>query len=139
MDKLYTIIDGEPVKLTRFDNKIGSAIHADMEAGRVVFELKPAYWSGSANNLPYGTTAVFISGSYPQMPVKPGSDIKYAGEVGVFRTDQGQEKSYRYLLVESGSQWFYGEEFKNFPEHYYSGSYPTGSIWEKIHPKRPTA
>ena len=139
MSKLYTTIDGEPVKLTRFDNKIESALQVDIEAGRIIFELEQTYWSGSATNLADGTTAVFISGSYPQIPVKPGSDIKYGGEMGVFRTDQGQDKSYRYLLVQSGSQWFYGEEFKDFPEHYYSGSYPTGSIWERIHPKRPSA
>ena len=48
----------------------------------------------------------------------------------------GQPKSYRYLLVQSGSNnWYYGEEFKKFTEHYYSGSHPTGSIWDKPHPK----
>lgn len=139
MSKLYTTIDGEPVKLTRLDQRIESAIQEDTRAGRVIFELNQSYWSGSATNLANGTTAVFISGSYPQIPVKADSEIKYAGEMSVFRKDQGQSKSYRYLLVQSGSQWFYGEEFKDFPEHYYSGFYPTGSIWERIHPKRPNA
>lgn len=139
MEKLYTTIDGEPVKLARFDSKIGDAIKADMDAGRVVFEVGSSYWSGSATNLPKGTTAVYVSGSYPQISVGPSNAIQYAGEVAVFRNDRGQDKSYRYLLVQSGANdWFYGEEFKKFPEHYYSGSYPTGSIWEKIHPKRPT-
>lgn len=138
MEKLYTTIDGEPVSLRELDPTITSAIKADVDRGSVVFELKQAYWSGAANNLPNGTTAVYVSGSHPPIPTKTGSEIKYAGELAVFRTDDGQEKAYRYLLVESGNKWFYGSEFKKFPDHYYSGSYPTGSIWQRLHPNRPT-
>jgi hypothetical protein len=89
MEKLFIVIDGEPLKLTPFDAKIGSAIQSDIESGRVVFELKPAHWSGSANNLPKGIQAVFISGSKPQIPIAPGSEVAVAGEVAMFRNDNG--------------------------------------------------
>ncbi len=139
MDKLYITIDGDAVKLNPFDSKINSAIQSDIEAGCVVFELKSSYWSGTTTNLPNNTNAVYISGSQPNIPVPGYSGIAVAGQVAVFREQNGQPKSYRYLLVQSGSKdWFYGEEFKNFPKHYYSGSHPTGSIWEKPHPKWPT-
>lgn len=136
MEKLYITIEGEPVKLNPFDAKIAAAIKSDIEAGNVVFELKSSYWSGSATNLPDNAKAVYISGSQPNIPVPGYSGVALAGQVAVFREQNGQPKSYRYLLVQSGSNnWYYGEEFKKFTEHYYSGSHPTGSIWDKPHPK----
>jgi hypothetical protein len=139
MDKLYITIDGDPVKLNPFDGKIAAAIKADMDAGSVLFELKSCYWSGSATNLPDNTQAVYVSGSHPNVPISGYSGVEAAGQVAVFREQNGQQKSYRYLLVESGSgNFFYGEEFKKFPDHYYTGSHPTGSIWKKQHPKWPT-
>lgn len=139
MDKLYITIDGEPVKLNPFDGRIAAAIKSDVEAGKVVFELKETYWSGSATRLPNNTKAVYVSGSQPNLPVSGCSGVAVAGEVAVFREQDGQQKAYRYLLAVSGSnEWFYGEEFKKFPDHYYSGSHPTGSIWQKIHPKWPS-
>ena len=138
MDKLYITIDGDPVKLNPFDAKITDAIQADIDAGKVVFELKPQYWSGSANNLPNNTQAVYISGSQPEIPVPGYSGVSLAGQGAVFREQAGQQKSYRYLLVkDANNDLYYGEEFKTFPEHYYSGSHPTGSIWQKPHPKWP--
>lgn len=127
------------MKLTPFDPKIEAAIQSDITAGKVLFELKPEFWSGAATNLPDNTQAVYISGSQPSVPIPKYGGIAAAGEMGVFRVQDGQQKSYRFMLVQSGSSLFYGEEFKNYPDHYYSGAHPTGSIWEKIHPRWPKA
>lgn len=139
MKDLYATIDGERVELRKFDAQIAKAIKSGSEAGEIVFEVKPEYWSGAANNLPKGVQAVYVSGSKPPISISPRNDIAVAGEIAIFRTEKGQQKAYRNLLVISGSNdFFYGEEFKDFPEHYYSGSHPTGSIWEKHHPKWPS-
>jgi hypothetical protein len=137
MPKLYLTIDGVPVKLAPLDPKIEAAIQSDITAGKVLFELKPEFWSGAANNLPNNTQAVYVSGSHPSVAIPNYGDIAAAGQLGVFREQEGQQKSYRFMLVESGSKLFYGEEFKNYPDHYYSGNHPTGSIWEKMHPRWP--
>lgn len=139
MKDLYIVIDGEPIGLREFDNQIAQSIKADMDAGRVVFAVDQSVWSGAANNLPNGIQAVYVSGSYPSIPVKQDSEIAVAGEVALFRVENGQQKAYRNLLVASGdNRWFYGSEFKDFPDHYYTGPHPTGSIWKKIHPDWPT-
>ncbi len=139
MDKLYITIDGDPVKLIPFDAKVASAIQADIDAGGIVFELNSSYWSGSATNLPNNTNAVYISGSQPSIPVPGYSGVAIAGEVAVFREQNGQPKAYRYLLARTdNNEWYYGEEFKKFPEHYFTGSYPTGSIWGEQHPNWPS-
>lgn len=138
MKDLYVKIGEQRIGLREFDGQIQASIKQGMEAGSVVFELNQSAWSGSESNLPQGVQGVYVSGSYPSIPVKAGSPIAVAGEVAFFRTDEGQQKAYRNLLVVSGSsQWFFGSEFKDFPEHYYSGSHPTGSIWQKMHPNWP--
>ena len=93
MEKLYITIEGEPVKLNPFDAKIAAAIKSDIEAGSVVFELKSSYWSGSATNLPDNAKAVYISGSQPNIPVPGYSGVALAGQVAVFREQNGQPKS----------------------------------------------
>jgi hypothetical protein len=137
MPKLYIIIDGVPVKLKAFDPKIEAAIQSEIAAGNVLFELKPEFWSGAATNLPDNTQAVYVSGSQPIVPLSKYEGIATVGEMGVFREQEGQQKSYRFMLVKSGSSLFYGEEFKSYPDHYYCGTHPTGSIWSKLHPRWP--
>jgi len=134
MDKPYITIRGKPIKLNVFDAKIEAAIESDIDAGNILFELKRPYWSG-ATNLPNNVKAIYVSGSHPNVPV-PGYDgLAVAGEVAVFREQGGQQKAYRYLLVQSGSgNFYYADQFKKFPDHYYSGSHPTGSIWHRPHP-----
>ena len=138
MKDLYITIDGDRIDLRRLDGKIAGVIKNELDAGKVVFEVAAHFWSGSANNLPNGIQAMYVSGSQSPIRITPGSEIAVAGEVGFFRIDRGQQKVYRNLLVQSGSNcWFFGKEFKDFQGHYYSGSHPTGSIWEKIHPNWP--
>lgn len=137
MDKLYITINGSPVKLSRIDQGIEAAIQSDIAAGGVVFELKSEYWSVATGGLPENPKAVYISGSHPSVPIVSYPDVTAFGQMAVFREQEGQQKSYRFLLVESGNELFYGQEFKKFPEHYYSGSHPTGSIWTKNHPQWP--
>src|SRR5439155_19504668 len=102
MKDLYIVIDGEPIGLREFDNQIAQSIKADMDAGRVVFEVSQSAWAGAANNLPNGIQAVYVSGSHPKVPIKQDSEIAVAGEVALFRVENGQQKAYRNLLVVSG-------------------------------------
>lgn len=138
MKDLYATIDGKRIELRKFDAQVAEGLTSGSNAGEILYELKQEYWSGADNNLPKGIQAIYVSGSKPQIPISPGSEIAVAGELAMFRTDNGQQKAYRNLLVISGSNdWFYGEEFKGFTDHHYSGSHPTGSIWGKKHPKWP--
>ena len=138
MKDLYITIDGARIDLRRLDDNIANAIKSELDENKVVFEVTPNVWSGSANNLPKGIQAIYVSGSQNPIPITPGSEIAVAGELGFFRNDRGQDKAYRNLLVQSGSNdWFYGKEFKDFQGHHYGGSHPTGSIWQKIHPNWP--
>lgn len=130
MKDLYIVLNGEQIGLRKFDDIIGQSIDSGKAAGHTVFEVDKNIWSAANNNLPDGVKAVYVSGLNPPEPIKPESEIKVAGAVGLFREDQGQQKAYRNLLIQSGdSAWFYGNEFKNFPDHYYTGTHPTGSIW----------
>jgi hypothetical protein len=136
MKDLYVSLDGRRIELRKLDLKMGAEIWRGVTGNESVFEVKPEVWSAADNNLPAGIQAVYVSGAERTTPLNAQGSIQVVGELAQFRTDQaGQQKCYRSLLVGSGDNTlYYGSEFKNFPEHYYSGEHPTGDIWGRMHP-----
>jgi hypothetical protein len=136
MKDLYINLDGRRIELRKVDFGLSTEVYKGMTDGQSVFEVKEEVWRAANFNLPKGIDGVYVSGYQNGVALNAAGSIKIVGELAAFRTDlAGQQKSYRTLLVSTGAySLFYGEEYKDYPQHYYSGAHPTGEIWSKIHP-----
>jgi hypothetical protein len=136
MKDLYINLDGRRIELRKADFGVSAEIYKGMTGGQSVFEVKDEIWRAASFNLPNGIDGVYVSGYQKGVAVNAAGSIRIVGELAAFRTDlAGQQKSYRTLLVSTGNNSiFYGEEFKDYPQHYYVGAHPTGEIWGKLHP-----
>ncbi|MDI1247251.1 MAG: hypothetical protein PSV13_00065 [Lacunisphaera sp.] len=136
MKDLYINLDGRRIELRKADFGVSTEIYKGMTGGQSVFEVKDEVWRAANFSLPKGIDGVYVSGYRDGVALTPAGTIKIVGELAAFRTDlAGQQKSYRTLLVSTGdSALFYGEEYKDYPQHYYAGAHPTGEIWGKVHP-----
>ncbi|MDI1337497.1 MAG: hypothetical protein PSU94_15045 [Lacunisphaera sp.] len=136
MKDLYINLDGRRIELRKADFGVSTEIYKGMIGGQSVFEVKDEVWRAANFSLPKGISGVYVSGYRDGVALTAAGTIKIVGELAAFRTDlAGQQKSYRTLLVSTGDNaLFYGEEYKDYPQHYYSGAHPTGDIWGKIHP-----
>jgi len=136
MKDLYINLDGRRIELRKADFGVSTEIYKGMTGGQSVFEVKDEVWRAASFNLPKGIDGVYVSGYRNGVALNAAGSIKIVGELAAFRTDlAGQQKNYRTLLVSTGDHaLFYGEEHKDYPQHYYAGAHPTGEIWDKVHP-----